>query len=107
MQAVAGATGNTAADSTEQPMLETVKVHILPDGRMDRENAAKYLGYATKTLAMWELEKKGPPSIKVGGRRFYFKDVLDNFIQCAALLVFATLLSVVAISFIATTFLVA
>lgn len=59
---------------------EHVKVRILPDGRLSRADAARYLGHATKTLAMWELEGKGPPSIKVGGRRFYFKDALDAFI---------------------------
>ena len=61
--------------------VEQVRVRVLPDGRMDRRNAAKYLGRAEKTLAMWELEGKGPASIKVGGRRFYFKDTLDAFIR--------------------------
>ena len=61
--------------------IETVHVRVLPDGRMDRENAARYLGLKPKTLAMWLLEKKGPPSLKVGGKRFYFKDQLDAFIQ--------------------------
>ena len=69
--------------STEQasPNADQVRVRILPDGRMDRENAAKYLGNAVKTLAMWELEGKGPKSLLVGGRRFYFKSTLDAFIQ--------------------------
>lgn len=61
--------------------IETVRVRVLPDGRMDRKEAAKYLGLAVKTLAMWSLEKKGPPSLKVGGKHFYFKDALDAFIQ--------------------------
>ena len=61
--------------------VEQVRVRVLPDGRMDRENAAKYLGRATKTLAMWAIEGKGPPWVKVGGRVFYFKDALDKFIQ--------------------------
>ncbi len=34
-----------------------------------------------KTLAMWAMEGKGPPSVLVGGRRFYFKDALDAFIR--------------------------
>ena len=61
--------------------LEPIRVRILPDGRMDRENAAKYLGKKPKTLAMWQLQRKGPPSILVGGRRFYFKAGLDAFIR--------------------------
>ena len=64
-----------------EPTIEQVRVRVLPDGRMTRKDAAKYLGRAEKTLAMWELEKKGPPSVLVGGRRFYFKSVLDAFIR--------------------------
>ena len=66
---------------TVQAPVEQVKVRVLPDGRMTREDAASYLGLKSKTLAMWELEKRGPPSIKVGGRRFYFKKDLDAFIH--------------------------
>ncbi len=61
--------------------MEQVKVRILPDGRLTRRDAAKYLGRAEKTLAMWEMEAKGPPSVLVGGRRFYFKESLDAFIR--------------------------
>ncbi len=61
--------------------IETIRVRVLPDGRMNRRDAALYIGMKPKTLAMWELEGKGPPSIKVGGRRFYFKDALDAFIR--------------------------
>ncbi len=60
---------------------EQVRVRVLPDGRLTRKDAAKYLGRAEKTLAMWETEGKGPPSVLVGGRRFYFKDGLDAFIR--------------------------
>ncbi len=55
---------------------EPVRIRILPGphgGRLDRENAAKYLGKKPKTLAMWDL--KNPSrlgSFKIGGRRFYF-----------------------------------
>ncbi len=63
------------------PTIDSVRVRVLPDGRMDRQNAALYIGMKPKTLAMWELEGKGPPSIKVGGKRFYFKADLDRFIN--------------------------
>jgi hypothetical protein len=68
---------------TEAPSvgIEQVKVRILPDGRMTRRDAASYLGCAEKTLAMWALEGKGPQSVRVGGRRFYYKTTLDAFIQ--------------------------
>ena len=66
--------------SNRNHAIEQVKVRVLPDGRMDRENAAKYLGNKVKTLAMWELEGR-LRSHKVGGRCFYFKDDLDAFIR--------------------------
>jgi hypothetical protein len=69
------------AGAVAELQTEEVKVRILPDGRMTRRDAARYLGNAEKTLAMWELQGKGPPSVKVGGRRFYFNDDLDAFVQ--------------------------
>ena len=61
--------------------VEHVAVRILPDGRMTREDAARYLGMKPKTLAMWQLQGKGPASVRVGGRRFYFLADLDAFIR--------------------------
>jgi hypothetical protein len=61
--------------------VDLVRVRVLPDGRMTRSDAAKYLGHQPKTLAMWQLQRKGPRSVLVGGRRFYFKEDLDAFIR--------------------------
>ena len=61
--------------------VETTRVHILPDGRLSRRDAASYLGLAEKTLAMWALNGKGPRQVKVGSRVFYFKDDLDAFVR--------------------------
>ncbi len=64
------------------PAVEQVRVRVLPDGRMTRKDAAKYLGIAVKTVAMWDLEdptKLG--GVKIGGRRFYYKDRLDRVIR--------------------------
>jgi hypothetical protein len=61
--------------------VDVVRVRVLPDGRMTRNDAAKYLGHKPKTLAMWQLQRKGPRSVLVGGRRFYFKEDLDVFIH--------------------------
>jgi hypothetical protein len=60
--------------------VDQVRVRVLPDGRMTREDAARYLGLKSKTLAMWALQNKGPASVLVGGRRFYYQRVLDAFI---------------------------
>lgn len=59
-------------------------VHILPDGRMDRRNAAKYLGCAKRTLEQWAWEGQGPRVVRVGKRCFYFKQDLDDFIRGGA-----------------------
>jgi hypothetical protein len=67
--------------TSEDMKIEYVTIRILPDGRMTRRDAARYLGVAPKTLAMWALEGKGPDSLLVGGRRFYFKSILDAFIR--------------------------
>ena len=59
---------------------ETVRVRVLPDGRLTRKDAARYLGRAEKTLAMWQLTGKGPKSVKIMGRRFYFLEDLQTFV---------------------------
>jgi hypothetical protein len=71
---------STAAPSAG---IDHVRVRVLPDGRMDRRNAAIYIGHAEKTLAEWATRGKGPRSIKVAGRIFYFQSDLDDFI-CSA-----------------------
>jgi hypothetical protein len=61
--------------------IDQVQVRLLPDGRMTRSDAALYLGVGDKTLAVWKVHKKGPPSVKVGGKVFYFRSDLDRFIR--------------------------
>jgi Helix-turn-helix domain len=64
-----------------QDAFDRVRVRILPDGRMDTENAAAYLGHAPKTLDQWAYQGKGPKFVKAGGKRFYFRADLDAFIR--------------------------
>ena len=60
--------------------IETYRVFIHPDGRMDRKNTALYLGCAAKTLADWASKGTGPAYVMVGGRAFYFREDLDIWI---------------------------
>jgi hypothetical protein len=60
---------------------DPVRVRIFPDGRMSRDDAARYLGLSTKTLANLQTQGKGPKPVKVLGRVFYFRDDLDTFIR--------------------------
>jgi Helix-turn-helix domain len=59
---------------------QLVNVVMLPDGRINRKNAAKYLGLAEKTLAMHASRGTGPAFIK-RGRVFYFRDDLDEWLM--------------------------
>jgi hypothetical protein len=63
--------------------IEQVAVRVLPDGRLSAADAARYLGHAEKTLAMWRLRGIGPAWRRVGGRIFYFRRDLDAFIAAA------------------------
>jgi hypothetical protein len=56
--------------------LESVRVIIFPDGRLDTDNAAQYLGLSLKTLAMMRSAGTGPKFVKLG-RVFYFLDDLQ------------------------------
>lgn len=64
-----------------QTDLRQAKVTVLPDGRVNRKNAATFLGRQPKTLADWHSKGIGPTSRMVGGRRFYQIEDLQAFAQ--------------------------
>ena len=64
--------------------IETSRVFVHPDGRMNRKNAALYVGCAPKTLADWATKGIGPDYVMVGGRVFYFRHDLDEWIASKA-----------------------
>ena len=57
-----------------------MKIRILPDGRMDSANAAKYLGRSPKTLAMWRTQGIGPKWRKINGRIQYTTQDCDDYL---------------------------
>ncbi len=59
---------------------DSLKIVLLPDGRMDTKNAALYLGLSEKTLAMMRCQGNGPAYIKPG-RVFYYKEDLDRWLN--------------------------
>lgn len=67
-----------SATDFAMPNLQVDKIRVLPDGRVTRPDAAKFLGYRAKTLAEWQRLGIGPKSFKVGGRRFYWIDELKD-----------------------------
>lgn len=58
-----------------------VTVRVTPDGRLNRKDAALYLGVSSKTLAEWARCGRGPPYFKVGSRCFYFVNDLKTHIR--------------------------
>jgi hypothetical protein len=67
--------------NTEISAIEQVRVRVLPDGRMTRDDAARYIGVASKTLSNMQLRGIGPRSLKIRGRVFYYRTDLDVFIR--------------------------
>jgi len=61
-------------------MIKTKEINMFPDGRLDSKNAAIYLGFSEKTLAMMRCQGTGPEYIK-RGRIFYFKTDLDQWVM--------------------------
>ncbi len=59
--------------------LEEVRVRILPDGRVPRADAARFLGLATATMAAWSVKGIGPLPRRVGGRVYYYLRDLEAF----------------------------
>ena len=59
---------------------KVANIRTFPDGRMDTQGAASYLGLSIKTLAMKRCDGSGPKFIKCG-RIFYYKDDLDEWLR--------------------------
>jgi hypothetical protein len=65
-------------------VVERVRVRVLPDGRLDTENAARYIGCTKAALANSRMKGKGPRSVRVGGRVFYFLEDLQDYVGKSA-----------------------
>ena len=66
-------------EDSRESSLDLVRIRVLPDGRVDRRNAALYLSRSSKAMAQWALQRRGPQPHKdnVSGRVFYNLDDLD------------------------------
>jgi hypothetical protein len=63
-----------------EPMQALNLLKMFPDGRMNTDAAAEYIGCTRQTLAQWRTEKKGPAYVK-RGRIFYYKEDIDSWLQ--------------------------
>jgi len=59
--------------------IEITRVRATPDGRLNRKDAAIFLGLKPKTLAEYQRKGSGPLPRKVGGRVFYRMVDLEAF----------------------------
>lgn len=60
--------------------IHCIAVQVLPDGRMDAKNAARYCGLSEKTMAMKRCTGTGPKYVKPG-RIFYYRTDLDAWLS--------------------------
>ncbi len=59
----------------------TDEVKTLPDGRMNKNQAAKYIGVARGTLERYIRDGIGPRVTKLGGAVWFFKADIDAWIE--------------------------
>lgn len=59
--------------------VDQIRVKVLPDGRVSRADAARFLGLAPGTLATWSSKSCGPRPRRVGGRIYYYVRDLEAF----------------------------
>lgn len=55
--------------------IEQIRVSVLPDGRLDTTNAARFLGLSPKTLAIMRSAGEGPRFVKPGRVFYYLEDL--------------------------------
>ena len=65
----------------EPVQIERVRVRVLPDGRMTRNDAAKYLGVAVKTVRRWRDEGQLPPAIQLGGVIRWRPEAIESWLR--------------------------
>lgn len=59
--------------------ISRIRVTVLPDGTLNRREAAKYLGRSSATLESWANQRIGPPYQTCMGRVFYRLVDLERF----------------------------
>lgn len=64
--------------------VETVRVRVLPSGKVSREDAARAMGRTTKTLSEWARNGIGPKPENISGRIFYVWNDVQTFMGAAA-----------------------
>jgi hypothetical protein len=64
--------------------VDLIRVKALADGRLNRAQAAQFIGCAPRTLSLWQFQGRGPRSVLIAGRRWYFLRDLEHWIASEA-----------------------
>lgn len=57
---------------------------ITPPTKLNRAEAAEYIGTTKSTLATWASLGRGPKFVKVGGKVVYLQKHLDEYLESRA-----------------------
>lgn len=61
--------------------MRTMTEQNAPKRVMNRRQAAAYLGVSTNTLVRWFQKNAGPAMLRIGKRRYYSREVLDQWLK--------------------------
>lgn len=64
--------------------MNVIKVNVMPDGRISRKEAAKYIGVSCATMRTWDCIGRHPEYLKkitVSGRVYYMFDDIKLFVE--------------------------
>lgn len=65
-------------------MEKTMAIQVTPPTKLNRADAACYIGVKKATLASWATLGKGPKFVKVGAKVWYFQRHLDDWLESRA-----------------------
>lgn len=57
---------------------------VTPPVKLNRAEAADYLGTTKSTLATWATHGRGPKFVKIGGKVLYLQKHLDEYLEARA-----------------------
>jgi hypothetical protein len=69
------------AVTPDETRIDELRIRVLPGNRISAHDTARYIGCSYKTLCHWQMKKIAPASIKIRGKRYYYRQAVDAFIQ--------------------------
>lgn len=60
---------------------EAARAGAVLDGYLTREQAAHQLGVSMDTLTRWGTQRIGPPSVRIGRKRYYRREAVLKWLE--------------------------